>query len=120
MENFIPRKYNSHVMIGLSIAVVALIVVVVYMYLKKDDNSQQHHDPHSNNPHNHKQSNVQENNDVHHPGTDLNKPTLVLFWGDWCGYSKQMKPEWDKAADLLNSGGVINAIDFESKRDPKI
>lgn len=121
MENFIPRKYNSQVMTGLCIAVVALIIVVIYMYFKKDDNTKnnpsQTHEQTHNQPH-----------DLHPPGhqnndetqIDSDKPTLVLFWGSWCSHSTNMKPEWDKAAELLNSGGVINAIDYESQRDKQI
>lgn len=30
------------------------------------------------------------------------KPTLILFHAEWCGYCKKMKPEWDKMKVTLN------------------
>ena len=42
-----------------------------------------------------------------------NRPALVLFWGSFCGHSTAFKPEWDKAARILNNGGQIQALDFE-------
>jgi thiol-disulfide isomerase/thioredoxin len=27
---------------------------------------------------------------------DLNKPTVINFWADWCGFSNNFKPHWDK------------------------
>jgi thiol-disulfide isomerase/thioredoxin len=34
----------------------------------------------------------------HSPPTelDVNKPTIILYWGDWCGPSLDFKPYWDQ------------------------
>jgi thiol-disulfide isomerase/thioredoxin len=46
------------------------------------------------------------------------KPTLVLYWADWCGWSKKMLPDWKKVATILNdSSSGMRAIAFEEKED---
>ncbi len=29
-------------------------------------------------------------------GYDINNPTIVNYWADWCGYSKKFSPHWEK------------------------
>jgi thiol-disulfide isomerase/thioredoxin len=33
---------------------------------------------------------------------DITQPTLVLYWADWCGYSKAYKDAWKHIIDKLN------------------
>jgi len=40
-------------------------------------------------------------------GTDLDKEVsegkkVILFYTDWCGHCKKLKPVWDKAAEQVN------------------
>lgn len=35
---------------------------------------------------------------------------LVLFYADWCGHCKTLKPEWDKAANEVNRNNQIKMI----------
>lgn len=35
---------------------------------------------------------------------------LVLFYADWCGYCKKLKPDWDAAADQVNETDDIKMI----------
>lgn len=37
---------------------------------------------------------------------DINKPTVVRYWADWCGPSMQAKPEWDKFEKGSNIPGL--------------
>lgn len=40
------------------------------------------------------------------------KPVMVMFYAPWCGYCKQLKPDYSEAAtELKSSGHVLAAID---------
>lgn len=39
------------------------------------------------------------------------RPSLIMFYAPWCGYCKQMKPDYSKAAAELKPDYIIAAID---------
>lgn len=109
------KKYANPVTIGLAVALVAAIAIIIYLYSR---NTQEGYTKNPNNS-------PQHNPSHHHNGGNIppyavetavggsNRPALVLFWGSFCGHSTAFKPEWDKAARILNNGGQIQALDFE-------
>jgi hypothetical protein len=40
---------------------------------------------------------------------DTSKPTLKLFYTDWCGFSQRFFPEWEK----IKNGDLKNLVNFE-------
>ncbi len=115
MENILPRKYNNPIFIGLAVALAAAIGVILYMWYQKPTALPPqrphvvHHKPQAPPP---------QDSDTF--VGDASKPTLVLFWGQQCGHSVKMMPDWEKVSNILNNSGTFEAIDFESQRDPQI
>ena len=45
---------------------------------------------------------------------------IVLYYADWCGHCKQMKPEWEKLVDMFKGNQNINIADVESSYIDKL
>jgi thiol:disulfide interchange protein len=106
MDNFVARKNQGTVIIILSVALLIAVGVAVYYYRNGGSSQKQPMGTLSSSP-----------QDVGQERIYTSKPALVLYRADWCGNCTAMKDEWAKAARLLNDGGVIEALDFESSRD---
>ena len=39
---------------------------------------------------------------------------MVLYYAEWCGHCKSMKPEWEKVVEKLKDSGKINIADIKS------
>ena len=49
---------------------------------------------------------------------DLNNPSIILFYADWCGYCKAFMPVWYEFKTIINKN-KYNIIEIESN-DPFI
>jgi len=45
---------------------------------------------------------------------------MVLYYAEWCGHCKTMKPEWDKVVQKLKESGNVNVADVKSDVIPKL
>ncbi len=47
--------------------------------------------------------------------TDVDRPTLTLYYVEWCPYSVQMMPEWNKLTQrLLGSQIIVRKVDADA------
>lgn len=108
MDKILPRKYNNPVTIGLAVALLVAVGIAIYYMTRGDSPTVQKQPTQHAYP-------AQAEHFETKVSDVTNKPTLLLIWADWCGHSVNMKPTWDKVASILNQGGVIEAVDLESK-----
>jgi thiol-disulfide isomerase/thioredoxin len=111
------RKNNQYIVIGLSVALGIAVLVIAYLYIYKG-NSGSHYVS------NHVSGHVPDNHhppQVHTPAPEPNnpktKPSLVMFYANWCGFSKQAMPEWEKLKSTAPP--YIQILDFEEKIYPE-
>lgn len=53
-------------------------------------------------------------------GFDTSKPTVVLYWGDWCPPSRRFKPTWDKFEEFSKKNlPNIQVTDINVRKDDK-
>ena len=45
---------------------------------------------------------------------------MILYYADWCGHCKTMKPEWEKATSKLTKSKHINIAEIESSHISKL
>jgi thiol-disulfide isomerase/thioredoxin len=94
MGNFLPRKYNDPMIIGMGVALAVAVVVIMYMWSKPKSEE------------NLTTVTVGSTGNVGStPVPGGNKPALAIFWADWCGASVAVRPTWEKVAAILSNAG---------------
>lgn len=102
MEGLLPKKIKTSSMLLMGLGLVAAGIVIYYLFYKQTTAPKQ-------------LQQTQQLQQAQQPQQQQQlRPALVLFWSKDCGHSINMKGEWDSAAEILNSEGVVDAIDFES------
>ena len=107
MTPTIPEKYKNVVVIAVIAVLVIILMYVLYTYMYKPT-------PVAQQPQVAPRV-VQQPRVETRASTD--KPTLVLFYGDWCGWSKKIIPTWEKVKNVLTKTDDIDVLDFEDDRD---
>lgn len=52
---------------------------------------------------------------------DVNKPTLVNYWADWCGYSKKFLPTWNEfKSSAATKYPNLQITELNVSNDPKL
>lgn len=106
MSSFLPRKYNNPVVIGLvAVAVVSVVVICVLMYnrspgVASDQPAEEFQVP----P-------LVQADPSHETQLGGGKPALVLYYGEWCGHSRNILPTWAKVKTILSENFDVLAFD---------
>lgn len=110
MDSILPRKYNNKVVIGLGIALIAAVGVAVYLYMREPEK------PKVPAPHQPMPIQQKPPQNIETRVGDV-KPTLLLIWARWCGWSQKAKPVWDKVATHLSKDGAIDTLDLSDENN---
>jgi thiol-disulfide isomerase/thioredoxin len=103
---FFPKRYNppNLLIIGMILFIIAVLLIVFLMRSSKEETKQTF-------------SLIEEIPPSIPLANGRSKPSLVLFYADWCGYSKKILPTWDLVRATLTESGSVDVFDFEEKRD---
>ena len=107
----IPEKYKNVVAISVVAVLVAILAYILYNYMYTTP-SVQSTDEQQQIP----RSAIQQQPQIE-TYTPSGKPTLVLFYGDWCGRSKKIHPTWEKVKSTLTKTDDVELLDFVDDRD---
>lgn len=111
MSGILPRKYNNPIVIGLAVALIAAIAVIVLMKVNSSAPAEKYvtfAEP---------EQEVRDKPQVNETFIPTDKPTIVLYYADWCGWSKKILPTWENVKNDLESSGQFIVLDFEDNRD---
>lgn len=66
-------------------------------------------------------STEKQNGGIPESSMDLNKPTVINFWADWCGYSNRFTPVWSEFKEFAKTAyPKLQVLDLNVKRDPEL
>lgn len=108
--NTLLRK--KEVTIGLGIALLVAVGYIIYITFIKEDYAPPAPQP--------RPQPLPQPTPQRHPSevesvVGQNKPTLVLFYANWCGHSKNMLGDWKKAKENLLQSGQFDVLDFSQE-----
>lgn len=95
--------------IAMLFGIVIIIVLLIMNYCKvnkiiSSDNKDRDNFVRDNETHIEKLDAVISNN---------NKVTVILYYTEWCGYSKMFMPEWKLVKEQINNGKLKDLVTFE-------
>jgi len=110
----VSEKYKNTAIMVFTIVLACVLAYMIYNYMTNGSNNDQLPIAYQPQPQQQPEPVLEEN-----PETPLStgKPTLVLFYGDWCGWSKKILPTWENVKEVLSQTNDVDVLDFEDKRD---
>lgn len=55
------------------------------------------------------------------PNLDVNKPTVINFWADWCGYSNRFLPAWESFKEYAKTHyPKLQVLDLNVQKDTEL
>lgn len=123
-------KRNPQLLMGMSVALgVALLIIFVLIMRSKQKPQQESYPPRPalRQPQPHAEGAQPQPSATQTPGAagqppvpPQKKAALVLFFAEWCGHCKHMKPDWEKVTQALAQHPQIQTIALEHKQHSEI